>query len=161
VNLLGVVSHQGDQGPMLLFFNIFAEKFSEKMFLTQNKGKLCKILIITLVFEKNANFFTENCRKSQKIVTNNIDPRLGNCLRESVFSSVKVIYLTLGEFSTIWAIVYICYLLTLAKNALGFFLGDFFPQTHLVTLSSHRNASSELAGFTVFLGLAFEELDYC
>jgi hypothetical protein len=25
-------------------------------------------VIITLVFEKNANFFAENCRKSQKIV---------------------------------------------------------------------------------------------
>jgi hypothetical protein len=36
--------------------------------LTQNKAKLCKILIITLVFEKNANFFAENCQKSQKIV---------------------------------------------------------------------------------------------
>jgi hypothetical protein len=37
------------------FLNIFAEKFSEKMVcLTQNKAKLCKILIITLVFEKNA-----------------------------------------------------------------------------------------------------------
>jgi hypothetical protein len=40
------------------FLNIFAEKFSEKMaFLARNKAKLCKILIITLVFEKNANFF--------------------------------------------------------------------------------------------------------
>jgi hypothetical protein len=28
----------------------------------------CKNLIIALVFEKNANFFAENCRKSQKIV---------------------------------------------------------------------------------------------
>jgi hypothetical protein len=37
-------------------------------FLTQNKGELCKILIITLVFEKNAIFFTENWQKSQKIV---------------------------------------------------------------------------------------------
>jgi hypothetical protein len=37
-------------------------------FLTQNKGKLCKILIITLVFEKNGNFFAENSQKSQKIV---------------------------------------------------------------------------------------------
>jgi hypothetical protein len=37
-------------------------------FLTQNKAKLCKIWIITLIFEKNANFFAENCRKSQKIV---------------------------------------------------------------------------------------------
>jgi hypothetical protein len=36
--------------------------------LTQNKAKLCKILIITLVFEKNANFFAKNCQKSQKIV---------------------------------------------------------------------------------------------
>jgi hypothetical protein len=35
---------------------------------TQNKAKLCKILIITLVFEKNANFFAENDHKSQKIV---------------------------------------------------------------------------------------------
>jgi hypothetical protein len=37
-------------------------------FLTQNKAKICKILIITLVFEKNANFFAENWQKSQKIV---------------------------------------------------------------------------------------------
>jgi hypothetical protein len=40
------------------FLNIFAKKFSEKIgVLTQNKAKLCKILIITLVFEKTANFF--------------------------------------------------------------------------------------------------------
>jgi hypothetical protein len=41
-------------------------------FLTQNKGKLCEILIITLAFEKNANFspkIAENC-------DHNIDPRL-------------------------------------------------------------------------------------
>jgi hypothetical protein len=37
-------------------------------FFAQNKAKLCKRLIITLVFEKNANFFAENCQKSQKIV---------------------------------------------------------------------------------------------
>jgi hypothetical protein len=36
--------------------------------LAQSKAKLCKKLIITLVFEKNDNFFAENCRKSQKIV---------------------------------------------------------------------------------------------
>jgi hypothetical protein len=36
-------------------------------FLTQNSAKLCKILF--MVSEKNANFFAENCRKSQKIVT--------------------------------------------------------------------------------------------
>jgi hypothetical protein len=37
-------------------------------FLTQNEAKLCKILIMTLVFGKNANFFAENWQKSQKIV---------------------------------------------------------------------------------------------
>jgi hypothetical protein len=37
-------------------------------FLTQNKAELCKNLIITLVLEKNANFFAENCQKLQKIV---------------------------------------------------------------------------------------------
>jgi hypothetical protein len=35
---------------------------------TQNKAKLCQILILTLVFEKNTNFFAENCQNSQKIV---------------------------------------------------------------------------------------------
>jgi hypothetical protein len=47
----------------------FAKKIGEKMaFLAQNKAKLFKTLIITFVFEKNANFFAENCRKLQKIV---------------------------------------------------------------------------------------------
>jgi hypothetical protein len=57
-------------GTDVLIFKIFSPKNSEKKlaFLTQNKAKLCKILIITLVFEKNANFFAENWQKSQKIV---------------------------------------------------------------------------------------------
>jgi hypothetical protein len=51
------------------FLNFFAEKFSKKMpFLNQNKAKLGKLLIITLVFEKTPIFFAENCRKTQKIV---------------------------------------------------------------------------------------------
>jgi hypothetical protein len=37
-------------------------------FLTQNKAKLCKNVIITLVFEKNGIFFAKNCQKSQKIL---------------------------------------------------------------------------------------------
>jgi hypothetical protein len=55
---------------MLRFLKYFRQKIRLKnwRFLTQNKAKLCKILIITLVFEKNANFFAENCQKSQKIV---------------------------------------------------------------------------------------------
>jgi hypothetical protein len=44
-------------------------------------------LIITLVFEKNANFLAENCQKSQKIVILNIDPwspwsELSFCLKK-------------------------------------------------------------------------------
>jgi hypothetical protein len=52
------------------FKKIFAEKNCEKKlaFLTPNKAKLCKIMIITLVYEKNANFFAEICQKSPKIV---------------------------------------------------------------------------------------------
>jgi hypothetical protein len=52
------------------FFKYFRrKKLREKLaFLTQNKAKLCKIVIITLVSDKNANFFAENWQKSQKIV---------------------------------------------------------------------------------------------
>jgi hypothetical protein len=55
------------------FYNIFAEKFGKKAFLTQKEAKLCKILII-MVFEKNANFFAVNCGKSQKIVITTSTP---------------------------------------------------------------------------------------
>jgi hypothetical protein len=51
------------------FLNIFAKTFGKKSaFFTQNKAKLCKHWIITLVFKKNAIFFAENWRKSRKIV---------------------------------------------------------------------------------------------
>jgi hypothetical protein len=60
---------QGDQGPTLLFFKYFRRKILRKMaFFAQNKAKLCKNLIITLVYEKNAIFFAEKWQKSQKIV---------------------------------------------------------------------------------------------
>jgi hypothetical protein len=59
----------------MIFKNIFAKKSAKKLaFFTQNKAKLCKILIITLIFEKNAKFFVENCRKSQKIVIITLAP---------------------------------------------------------------------------------------
>jgi histidinol phosphatase-like enzyme len=65
-----ISNKKGLPGTDVMIFKIFSPKNSAKKlaFLTQNKAKLCKILIITLVYEKNANFFTENCRKSQKIV---------------------------------------------------------------------------------------------
>jgi hypothetical protein len=64
-------------GTDVMIFIIFSpKKIAKKLaFLTQNKAKICKILIITLGFEKNANFFIENWQKSQKIVT--IDPWRG------------------------------------------------------------------------------------
>jgi hypothetical protein len=46
------------------FLNIFAEKMA---FLTRNKAKLCKILIITLVFEKNANFSPKIVKNRRKL----------------------------------------------------------------------------------------------
>jgi hypothetical protein len=62
---------------MFWFLKYFCRKKLRKKFafLTQNKAKLCKNLIITLVFEKNANFFGENWQKSLIKCDHNIDPR--------------------------------------------------------------------------------------
>jgi hypothetical protein len=58
-----------------MIFKYFRRKKCEKLaFMTQNKAKLCKIVIITLVFDKNAIFR----RKSAEIAENcdhNIDPQ--------------------------------------------------------------------------------------
>jgi fatty acid-binding protein DegV len=50
-------------GTDVMILKIFSPKKSAKKLasLTQNKAKLFKNLIVTLVFEKNANFFAENC----------------------------------------------------------------------------------------------------
>jgi hypothetical protein len=51
------------------FENIFAENFGENIgVFAQTSASFCKNLIITLVFEKNANLFAEICQKSQKNV---------------------------------------------------------------------------------------------
>jgi hypothetical protein len=51
-------------GADVMNFKYFRQKMAKKLaFLTQNKAKLCTHLIITLVFEKNANFSAENRRK--------------------------------------------------------------------------------------------------
>jgi hypothetical protein len=52
-------------GTDVMIFKIFSPKNVAKKlaFFAQNKAKLCKILIITLVFEKNASFFAENRQK--------------------------------------------------------------------------------------------------
>jgi hypothetical protein len=75
-----------------MVFKIFSPKNSAKKlaFLTQNKGKLCKFLIITLVFEKNANFFAENWRKSQKIVITTSTPGANVKINFHQFSDSKL-----------------------------------------------------------------------
>jgi hypothetical protein len=57
-----------DQGPMLWFYNIFAEKFGEKWrFSLKLQLAFEKNLIVTLGFEKNANFFAENWQNRRKL----------------------------------------------------------------------------------------------
>jgi hypothetical protein len=56
---------------------IFSPKNSAKklaFFFAQNKAKLCKILIITLVFDINANFFRRKLVKIAENFEHNIDP---------------------------------------------------------------------------------------
>jgi hypothetical protein len=67
---LGAGGRYYRSGANVMILKIFSPKNSAKKFtfLTQNKAKICKILFITLTFDKNANFFAENCQKSQKIV---------------------------------------------------------------------------------------------
>jgi hypothetical protein len=74
-----------------MIFKLFLLKNSVKKlaFLTQNKGKLCEVLIISLVFEKNAIFFSENWRKSQKIVI--ITSTLGSLKRVFSLSAGAVV----------------------------------------------------------------------
>jgi hypothetical protein len=52
-----------------MIFKIFSPKSLAKIlaFIAKTNTSFCKNLIITLVFEKNANIFAENCQKSQKI----------------------------------------------------------------------------------------------
>jgi hypothetical protein len=71
------------------FLNIFAENLAKNLALfAQNKAKLCKNWIITLVFEKNANLFAENWQKSQKIVIITSTPALGYVLREIIVKCI-------------------------------------------------------------------------
>jgi hypothetical protein len=56
---------------MLWFKKISQKKIAKKLaFLTQNKAKLYKFFIITLDFEKNANFFRRKLAK----IAENCDP---------------------------------------------------------------------------------------
>jgi hypothetical protein len=62
--VLRVVDHRVllalDLESVFYFKNYFCQKGQKMAFLNRNKAKLCENLIITLVFEKNADFFAEN-----------------------------------------------------------------------------------------------------
>jgi hypothetical protein len=79
-------------GNNVMIFKIFSPKNLAKIlaFLTQIKAKLCKKLIITLVFEKNANFFGENGRKLQKIVIITSTPGANPSTKSYTPSAVKI-----------------------------------------------------------------------
>jgi hypothetical protein len=49
------------------FLNIFAEKFGKNGVFAQNIAKLCKNRIITMVFEKNANFLPKIGKNRRKL----------------------------------------------------------------------------------------------
>jgi hypothetical protein len=78
-----------------MIFKIFSPKnLAKKLaFLTKNKAKFSKKLIITLVFKKNAKFFAENWEKSQKIVIITLTPGCTcicrTCDTESVLKKLK------------------------------------------------------------------------
>jgi hypothetical protein len=59
-----------------MIFKIFSPKnFAKKLaFLTQNKAKLCKIVITTLVFDKKTPFFRRKLAKIAENCDHNIDP---------------------------------------------------------------------------------------
>jgi hypothetical protein len=53
---------------VMIFIKYFCRKNAKKLaFLTQNKAKLCKTLVITLVFEKNANFLPTIVKNRRKL----------------------------------------------------------------------------------------------
>jgi hypothetical protein len=53
---------------VMIFKKILQKNLAKKLAFFDSKGKFSEKVIITLVFEKNANFFAENWQKSQKIV---------------------------------------------------------------------------------------------
>jgi hypothetical protein len=83
-----------------MIFEIFwgAKNGDKFAFLTLNKAKLGKTLTKILVFEKNANFFAENCRKSPKIVIITSTPRCYDF--KNIFGNnklAKIAFFTLNQ----------------------------------------------------------------
>jgi hypothetical protein len=56
-------------GTDVMIFKIFSPKNLAKIlaFLAQTTASFCKNLIVTLVFEKNSNYFAENWQNRRKL----------------------------------------------------------------------------------------------
>jgi hypothetical protein len=122
-------------------------------FFTQNKAKLCKILIVTLVFEKNGIFFTENCQKSHKIVI--IQPQGDRIVLN--FAILFWAFLEQYRSSQHFGATFFREKKLgddFYKNGLGYFGGDFF-QTRLVNPAlggrSNRNIHLFLAIYYILI----------
>jgi hypothetical protein len=74
-----------------IILKIFSRKESAKKlaFMTHNEAKLFKNLIITLFFEKNANFFAENRKKTVIITSTPGAKYLNNQIKAFVFSFIR------------------------------------------------------------------------
>jgi hypothetical protein len=116
-----------------MIFKIFSpKKIAKKLaFLTQNKAKLCNTLIVTFVFEKNANFLAENWQKIAENCDHNMVTRLGK------FSPIGRLF-TLGCYlkiteaaKTIWLHFFhgTIYLFILTQNGAGYILGDAYSNS--------------------------------
>jgi hypothetical protein len=66
-----------DPGTDVIIFKLFSPKILPKIlaFFAQTTASFCKNLIITLGFEKNANFFAQNWKNRRINCDHNIDPR--------------------------------------------------------------------------------------
>jgi hypothetical protein len=136
-------AEQGDQGPMLSFLKYFCRKFQRKNWRFWLKTKLNYAKFDhNIGFWENANFFDENCRKSQKIVIITSTPDWAN-LRPMGNFQLRVFF---------WKLQYIhsspkfCavffngrnYVLIQTRMGWASFWSIFSP-THLVTLPLNGN----------------------
>jgi hypothetical protein len=135
----------GWPGSDVLIFEIFSPKnLAKKIHFWLQTKLILQILIITLVYEKNANFFKGNCRKSQKILITTstkdwaIFRELDDCLLWTVFRTIqktpnKCWYIFLDK----------SYVLILGEHCVWPHFGPFFPKPIWspcwgVTLVTHK-----------------------
>jgi hypothetical protein len=101
----------GDRVTDVMIFKIFSPENLAKIlaFFAQTTVRFCKNMIITLVFEKNANFFDENWQKSQKIVIITSTPdeenfrihTMGGCLLWAVSRKLQRYQFFVIPYSTV------------------------------------------------------------